>query len=80
MYIHLPGRHYDVNLFHPQAFLSEQSLQVCQYFIFFWAVSRQYAVAMFGFTRLFISFTVKQVASGLPGRVFFLSGGPFRKI
>ena len=26
MYIHLPGRHYDVNLFHPQAFVSEQSL------------------------------------------------------
>ena len=34
MYIHLPGRHYDVNLFHPQAFLSEQSLQVCPYFVF----------------------------------------------
>ena len=34
MYIVLPGRHYDVNLFHPQAFLSEQSLQVYQYFVF----------------------------------------------
>ena len=34
MYIHLPGRHYDVNLFHPQAFLSEQNLQVCPYFVF----------------------------------------------
>ena len=34
MYIHLPGRHYDVNLIHPQAFLSEQSLQVCPYFVF----------------------------------------------
>ena len=34
MYIHLPVRHYDVNLFHPQAFLSEQSLQVCSYFVF----------------------------------------------
>ena len=34
MYIHLPGRDYDVNLFHPKAFLSEQSLQVCQYFVF----------------------------------------------
>ena len=30
MYIHLPVRHYDVNLFHPQAFLSEQS----RYFVF----------------------------------------------
>ena len=34
MYIYLPGRHYNVNLFHPQTFLSEQSLQVCPYFVF----------------------------------------------
>ena len=35
MYIYLRGRHYNVNLFHPQAFLSEQSLQVCRYFVFY---------------------------------------------
>ena len=34
MYIHLLGRHCTVNPFHPQAFLSEQSLQVCPYFVF----------------------------------------------
>ena len=57
MYIHLPGRHYNVNLFHPQAFLSEQSLQVCPDF-FFWAVSRRNTAGMFDFTWLFISFRV----------------------
>ena len=34
MYIHLPGTHYDVKIFHPEDFLSEQSLQFCQYFVF----------------------------------------------
>ena len=36
MYIHLPGQHYDVNLFHPQAFVLEQNpvFQVSPYFVF----------------------------------------------
>ena len=33
MHIHLHGRHYDVNLFHPQAFVSDV-FQVCPYFVF----------------------------------------------
>ena len=45
MYIHLPGRHYEVNLFHPQAFVCEQSLPRFTIFCFFWAVSRRYAAA-----------------------------------
>ena len=35
MHIHLPGRHYHVNFFHSQAFVSEQKVfQVCPYFVF----------------------------------------------
>ena len=33
MHIHLLGRH-DVNLFHPQAFVSNKVFQVCPYFVF----------------------------------------------
>ena len=43
MYIHLPGRHYDFNLFQPQAFVSGLSLP--SLFIF-WAVSRRSADAI----------------------------------
>ena len=43
MYIHLPGRHYDVNLFQPQAFVSRLSLPSLS---IFWAVSRQSAAAI----------------------------------
>ena len=57
MYIHLPGRHYNVNLLHPQALLRTKSSSL-SIFCFFWAVSRRYAAAMFDFTRLFISFGV----------------------
>ena len=35
MHIHLPGKHYYVNLFHPQAFVSEQSLSNLFIFCFF---------------------------------------------
>ena len=73
MYIHLPGRHYDVNLFHPQAFLSEQSLQVCPYFVFsgLFLDDMQLLCAtspgcLYGLE--FILFTVRQVVSGLPTR------------
>ena len=48
MYIHLPGIHYYVKLFHQKAFcLSAQNnvFQLCPYFVFFWAVSRQYVAA-----------------------------------
>ena len=59
MYIHLPGRHYDVNLFHPQAFVSEQSLPSLS-ILFFWAVTRRYAAASSAslscLYRLFIPF------------------------
>ena len=48
-----------------------QSLQVCSHFVsFFLAVSRQYAAAMFDFTQLFISFTLRQVVSGLQAMFF----------
>ena len=43
MYINLPGRHYDFNLFQPQAFVSGLSLP--SLFIF-WAVSRRSAGAI----------------------------------
>ena len=58
MYIHLPGRHYDVNLFHPQAFVSEQSLPSLSIFCFFWDVSGRYEPVKLDFTWLFISFRV----------------------
>ena len=78
MYIHLAGRHYDVNLILPQASLSEQSLQVCPYFVF---------------SGLFLE-DMHLLCSTSPGclyrldsgcfcstsKVFFLSAGPFRKI
>ena len=35
------------------------------------AVSRRYAAAMFDFIQLFISFTLRQVVSGLPEKFFF---------
>ena len=46
MYIHLPGRHYDINLFHLKSLsqCSEQSLSRLSIFCFFWAVSRRYGV------------------------------------
>ena len=76
MYIHLPGRHYDVNLFHPQAFLSEQSLQVCPYFVFsglFLDNMQLLCLTSPGclYRLEFISFTLRQVVSGLPARLFF---------
>ena len=43
MYNYLPGRHYDVNLFHPQAFVSGLSLPSLS---IFWAVSRRSAAAI----------------------------------
>ena len=43
MYIHLPGRHYDVNPFQPQAFVSGLSLPSLS---IFWAVSRRSAAAI----------------------------------
>ena len=75
MYIHLPGRHYDVNLFHPQAFLSEQSLQVCPYFVFsglFLDDMQLLCLTSPGclYRLEFISFTLRQVVSGLPARLF----------
>ena len=68
MYIHLPGRHYNVNLLHPQTLLSEQSLQVCPYFVFLQLLCLTSPGCLY---RLdFISFTLRQVVSGLPGRLF----------
>ena len=43
MYIHLPGRNYDVNLFQQQAFVSGLSLPILS---IIWAVSRRSAVAI----------------------------------
>ena len=43
MYNYLPGRHYDVNLFQPQAFVSGLSLPSLS---IFWAVSRRSAAAI----------------------------------
>ena len=45
MYIHLSGRRYYVNLFHPLAFVSEQCLPSLFVHIFFWAVSRDMVAA-----------------------------------
>ena len=84
MYIHLPGRHYDINLFHPQAFVSEQRLAGLPIFCCFSAVSRQYAAASSSspgclYRLEFILFTLRQVISGLPARSFSVSRS-FRKI
>ena len=85
MYVHLPCRHYNVNLFHPQAFLSEQSLQVCPYFVFsglFLDDMQLLCLTSPGclYRLEFISFTLTQVVSSLPARFFFLPTGLFRKI
>ena len=58
VYIHVPGRRYDVNHFHPQVFVSEQSLPSLSIFCSFWVVSRRYRSCQFDFTRLFILFRV----------------------
>ena len=75
MYIHLPRRLYNFNLFHPQAFLSEQSLQVCSYFVFsglFLDDMQLLCLTSPGclYRLEFISFTLRQVVSGLPARLF----------
>ena len=85
MYIHLTGRHYNVSLFHPLAFLSEQSLQVCPYFVFsglFLDDMQLLCLTSPGclYRLEFISFTLTQVVSSLPARFFFLPTGLFRKI
>ena len=48
MYIHLPGRHYDINLFHLKSLFQcpEQSLPSLSIFCFFRAVSRRYGVLL----------------------------------
>ena len=78
MYIHLSGRHYDVNHFQPQAFVSGLSLPSLS---IFWDVSRRSAGAILtspgGLYRLELRldrlFLVYQQG-------FFLSAGLFRKI
>ena len=75
MYIYLRGRHYNVNLFHPQAFLLEQSLQVCPYFVssglFLDDMQLRCSTSPGCLYRLeFISFTLREVLSGLPARSF----------
>ena len=48
MYIHLPGRHYDVNLFHLKSFvwvLRTKPSKFVHILFFFWAVSRRYGAA-----------------------------------
>ena len=76
MYIHLLGRHYTVNLFHPQVFLSEQSLQVCPYFVFsglFLDDMQLLCSTSPGclYRLEFISFTLRRAVSGLAVRFFF---------
>ena len=78
MYIHLSGRHYDVNHFQLQAFVSGPSLPSLP---IFWAVSRLSAAAIstspsclyrleLHLDRLFLVYQ----------QGFFLSAGLFRKI
>ena len=76
MYIHLPGRCYNVNLLHPQALLSEQSLQVCPYCVFsglFLDDMQLLCLTSPGclYRLEFISCILRQVVSGLPARLFF---------
>ena len=78
MYIHLPGRHYDVNLFQPQSFVSGLSLPSLS---IFWAVSRRSAAAistspgcLYG-SELHVDSLFLVYQQG-----FFLSDGLFRKI
>ena len=77
MYIHLPGRHYDINLFQPQAFVPGLSLPSLSIFR---VVSRRYAAAIstlhgclchleLHLDRLFLVYQ----------QGFFLSPGLFRK-
>ena len=75
MYIHLTGRHYNVSLFHPLAFLSEQSLQVCPYFVFSGLFLNDMQLLCSTspgclYRLEFISFTLREAASGLPAMFF----------
>ena len=84
MCIHPPGRHYYVNLFHQKAFcLSAQNkvFQLCPYFVFFWAVSRQYgAASLTSPTCLYHSELYLDRLFQVYQQGFFLSAGLFRKI
>ena len=71
MYIHLPGRHYDINLFQPKAFVS--GLTKPSKFVHILGCFYTICSCYFDFTRLFILFrvTLEQVVSGLPARFSF---------
>ena len=78
MYIHLPGRHYDANLFHLKAFVSVFRTKPSKFFhiyIFFLGCFQTIQSCQFNFTRLFILFRVilRQVVSGLPAKFFSVS-------
>ena len=75
MYVHLPGRYYDVNLFHLKAFVSVLRIKSSKFVhISFFFLGRFQTIwsCQFNFTRLFILFRVilRQVVSGLPVRFF----------
>ena len=75
MYIHLPDRRYNDNLFHAQVFLSEQSLQVCPYFafsgLFLDDMQLLCSTSPGCLYRLeFKSFTLRRAVSGLAVRFF----------
>ena len=84
MYIHLPGRHYDANLFHLKAFVSvlrTKSSKFVHILFFFWAVSRRYGAASSTSPtclcrlELYLDRLFQVYQQG-----FFVSAGLFRKI
>ena len=78
MYIHLSGRHYDVNHFQPQAFVSGLSLPSLS---IFWDVSRRSAAAILTSPGCFYSLELRLDKLFLVFRQgFFLSAGLFTKI
>ena len=76
MCIHLPGSHYIVRLFHPQAFVSERSLPT--YFVFSGQLLDDMQLLSSTspgclYRLEFILFTLRQVVSGLTARFFSVS-------
>ena len=84
MYIHLPGRHYDVNLFHRKSFVSVLRTKPFKFahILFFWGtVSRRYGAASSTLpTCLYRLELNSDSLFQVYQQGFFLSAGLFRKV
>ena len=81
MQIYLPEIDDDFNHFHPQAFVSEQSLPSLPMSCSLWSISRQYGSCYLNFTWLFISFrvTLRQLVYLQGSAKLFSGSGSLRR-